>query len=246
MQQYEFHPLANAYPMMTGWEYEQLKRDLCENGQRNRIALYQGMILDGRNRYMALTALGIEPEFKEVFFEAEDAARAFVASMNDRRRHESNDVVRARTEQRRETVAKLRADGMSTRAIAEQVGVSKSQVDRDLSTVPPGTVQPETITGKDGKGRPAVRKTKFTKTVEEPVNVPASDSEILNGSDGDADEVVDEATGELTAEETTEAILDTLRDDIGQWSERLIELDLTNEQVEQIRNWLKAFLEKIK
>lgn len=62
-------------------------------------------------------------------------------------------------EERREVVAELRAEGMSTRAIASAVGIGRGTVHRDIeATVPSGAVeQPERITGLDGKSRPASR-----------------------------------------------------------------------------------------
>jgi hypothetical protein len=175
MDQIEFHPLANAYPMMTGWEYEQLKRDLRENGQRVSILLYDGKILDGRNRYQALTELGIEPKFRESGCENDDAARDAVQSLNDRRRHESMEVIRARAEDRREKVKTLRKQGKSTRQIADEVGVSHPTVIADLKQggnhLPPATgeaqddpdeqdAEPEEVTGRDGKKYPATKAVK--------------------------------------------------------------------------------------
>lgn len=52
-------------------------------------------------------------------------------------------------------VAELRQTGMSTRAIGAALGVGKSTVDRDLATVPGGTVEPTRITSLDGRERPA-------------------------------------------------------------------------------------------
>ena len=137
---YEFHPLADEYPMLTGWVYEKLKADLKENGQINRIALWQCKILDGRNRYKALMELDIEPVFKEMKFKSDEEARAWVRSMNDRRRHESLDVVKARSE-RKAKVAELRKEGKSTRAIAEEVGVSQKTIVQDIQG--DTTVSPE-------------------------------------------------------------------------------------------------------
>lgn len=57
---------------------------------------------------------------------------------------------------RPKAVAELRSAGMSTRAIGAALGVGKSTVDRDLSSVPDGTV-PERVVGLDGKERPATR-----------------------------------------------------------------------------------------
>lgn len=51
--------------------------------------------------------------------------------------------VRMSIPERREAVAELAAEGLSTREIAEVVGVGKSTVDRDLAPVPDGTSEPE-------------------------------------------------------------------------------------------------------
>ena len=50
------------------------------------MAVYQGMILDGRNRYLACQEAGVEPKF--LAYEGDDdAALAFVISLNVNRRH---------------------------------------------------------------------------------------------------------------------------------------------------------------
>lgn len=62
---YEFHPLANLFPLLSENELEALKEDIKKNGQRVPIAIYQGQILDGRNRWMICEELGIKPKFEE-------------------------------------------------------------------------------------------------------------------------------------------------------------------------------------
>jgi hypothetical protein len=52
------HPLANMFPMIEGQAFEELKRDIVAQGILEPIRLYQGMILDGRNRYAAAKAVG--------------------------------------------------------------------------------------------------------------------------------------------------------------------------------------------
>jgi hypothetical protein len=81
----EFHPLANLFPMMTDSEIVDLGDDMVQHGQRKKIMLYEGMILDGRNRYRACLLKGIEPRFVE-FMGGEDAL-AYVISMNLMRRN---------------------------------------------------------------------------------------------------------------------------------------------------------------
>lgn len=60
-------------------------------------------------------------------------------------------------EERREVVADLRAEGMSTRAIGSALGIGNGTVHRDLATVPSGTVEPARISSLDGRERPATR-----------------------------------------------------------------------------------------
>src|SRR5262245_22906528 len=54
------HPIADVFPLLRGEEYEKFLRDIKTNGVQIAITLYQGMILDGRNRYIACCQLGIE------------------------------------------------------------------------------------------------------------------------------------------------------------------------------------------
>jgi hypothetical protein len=80
----EFHELANLFPMMTEEVVNDLVDDMLEHGQRHPIWRFEGMILDGRNRYNACLLKGIEPHFEE--FRGADAL-AFVMSLNLHRRH---------------------------------------------------------------------------------------------------------------------------------------------------------------
>ena len=71
-----------------------------------------------------------------------------------------DEPLRLARDDRREVVALLRSEGMSTRAIAPIVGASKDTVHRDLSTVSDETVDTEivtsgTVVSLDGRQRPA-------------------------------------------------------------------------------------------
>jgi hypothetical protein len=80
----EFHPLANCLPLIEGPEFDELVVDIKERGLALAIELYEGKILDGRNRYGACLRLGIEPLIV-TYAGADPAAR--VTSLNLRRRH---------------------------------------------------------------------------------------------------------------------------------------------------------------
>src|SRR5689334_22472444 len=115
----QFHPLASLFPLLEGDNFEQLVADIKQNGLREKIDLYQSKIVDGRNRYLALQRLGINPEAEpEKYFRKaiythtiggevapheqsnDDRVRAYVISRNLHRRHLT-------PEQKRELIAKL-------------------------------------------------------------------------------------------------------------------------------------------
>lgn len=80
----EYHKLANLFPLIEGDEFKGLVEDIGQNGQLEPVWLYEGKILDGRNRYRACLELGIEPKFKQ--YEG-DEPLSFVISLNLHRRH---------------------------------------------------------------------------------------------------------------------------------------------------------------
>ena len=84
--QKEAHEIANIFPMMNETDFENLKKDIQENGfdKERAILLYEDKILDGRNRTRACKELGIEPIFRE--YEGDDPLY-YVISNNLNRRH---------------------------------------------------------------------------------------------------------------------------------------------------------------
>ena len=78
----EFHPICELLPMMTEDEFSALRDDISRNGLLEPIWIYQGQILDGRNRYRACVDLGIEPATREY---TGDTPATFVLSMHTRR-----------------------------------------------------------------------------------------------------------------------------------------------------------------
>lgn len=80
----EFHPLANVFPLMEGDAIAELATSIKENGLRDAITVYEGKILDGRNRYRACELIGQEPRTEH--FNGGDPI-AFVVDKNLKRRH---------------------------------------------------------------------------------------------------------------------------------------------------------------
>jgi hypothetical protein len=54
----EGHPLADLFPLIEGPEFEELVADIATQGLLEPLTLYEGKILDGRNRYRACQRLG--------------------------------------------------------------------------------------------------------------------------------------------------------------------------------------------
>jgi hypothetical protein len=79
-----YHTLADLFPLLEAEDQDKLKQDIKENGQVEPIILYQGEILDGRNRYLACQKLGIEPKTEE--YAGSDPLK-YVLSKNLHRRH---------------------------------------------------------------------------------------------------------------------------------------------------------------
>ncbi len=63
--QYEYHPLANLFPLMEAPEFESFVENMRQKGQRDPIETFKGYIIDGRNRERACIAAGIKPQYKE-------------------------------------------------------------------------------------------------------------------------------------------------------------------------------------
>jgi hypothetical protein len=152
----ERHPLSAHYPDITGPAWDRYLAGFREFGivGGRQIMLHEGKVLDCWQLYRACVAENIRPEFTSL--PQGMTAEKYVEIANDNRRHESAGTIEQRVAQRRQRVADARRNGHSLRAIGEELGISKSQVERDLQGVPRGTPEPGTpkILGKDGKQYP--------------------------------------------------------------------------------------------
>jgi ParB-like chromosome segregation protein Spo0J len=83
----EIHPLALAFPVYGKDDFEKLTNDILNHGLRQPITLFEGKVLDGRNRVEAMRKAG-KAAIPAIPFEGTfDQARDYVISLNMVRRH---------------------------------------------------------------------------------------------------------------------------------------------------------------
>lgn len=80
------HPIADIFPMLSDDDLRGLSADIKANGQRDPIIVFQGKLLDGRNRYKACDLAGVVPRTTD-FKGSKTEAMIFVWSTNFHRRH---------------------------------------------------------------------------------------------------------------------------------------------------------------
>lgn len=85
MKTYKQHPLGAAWNMLDDDAFKALIDDIDQNGLREKITVYEGMILDGWQRYNACLELNIK-NIPTIGYDGDDPA-GFVLSKNLHRRH---------------------------------------------------------------------------------------------------------------------------------------------------------------
>lgn len=126
---------------------------------KERHTTGEDTVIDGAHRAEIAAELGLKkiPVIMESFA-SEKEARERVEELNDARRHSPMADLQERRQDRLGKIVEMREAGESVRTIAEETGVSKTQVQRDLHKVAKsrgGTVQPKSgrIIGRDRGGR---------------------------------------------------------------------------------------------
>ena len=82
---YQQHPLSAAFPAMAAEDFQGLKDSIENIGVQNPITIFEGMVVDGWNRYKAANELGMDCPSKEL--DAWIDPVAFVRAQNKDRRH---------------------------------------------------------------------------------------------------------------------------------------------------------------
>jgi predicted DNA-binding protein (UPF0251 family) len=143
---YTFHDFATVFPLISTSELESLADDIKKNGLLEDIWLYEGKILDGRNRYLACKKANITPRFKE--FTGSDAL-SFVVSKNHHRRHLT-------TDEKIESIRNLISKGWSQELASKELGISRSSFLRKTHSPSVKNVSSDTtcdVIGKDQKDK---------------------------------------------------------------------------------------------
>lgn len=221
----QFHPLANLFPLMESAEFDELVADIKAHRLREKIVLYEGMILDGRNRYRALRTLGASPAeirdhccvTKDCIDQHHGGPAAYVISANIHRRHLT-------AEDKRKVIAKLVAaqPEKSDRALAKQAGVDhKTMAKARRKAEATGEASPvEKRVGTDGKAR------------KQPVKAPAPPPAANDPKCAEVIALGAKATG-------AERKLAQWLIDRPQYSERVVAgwLDCGETRIKQLRRW---------
>ena len=84
LKEYEFHPIANVFPLMSNIEMAEFTKNIREIGLQEPGLLFEDKILDGRNRYLACREIGVE--FTASVYHGDNPI-AKVVSLNLHRRH---------------------------------------------------------------------------------------------------------------------------------------------------------------
>ena len=145
-REYQYHPAANIFPIMEHGELKTLADDIAANGLITPIELFDGKVIDGRNRLLACQLADVDPEFTEVDCEGLEPDD-YAISLNLKRRHltlEQKAFVAARRKTYHAELAKQRQGtrtdirdsspgsptGKASDAAGAELGVSGKTVDR--------------------------------------------------------------------------------------------------------------------
>ena len=153
-------PFSDKFRRHSAAEAKELSESIAEHGILHPVRVYfdttnnwHNCILDGEGRMEAAIAVGTKVPLHDCGRMTNEEAYSLACSLNDARRHDDAEAVKARKAARLVRVVEKNARGESTRKIAQDEGISQSQVLRDLADAgePPGSPEPKPIKGRDGK-----------------------------------------------------------------------------------------------
>lgn len=157
-------------------QFQGLVDDVAKRGVLLPILVDEdGHVIDGHQRRRAAAEAGVECPQVVVAGLSEEEKQTLSLTLNLFRRHLSG------TERSR-ALQQLANLGLSTRRMADILGISKSQVHRDLAEVE----RPETITDSLGREQPTTktRDVSHMGHVDPPAGIDPETGEIVGGGDG--------------------------------------------------------------
>jgi len=141
-EDFSIHPLADAFPLIEGKEFDELCQSIEDDGLREPIVMQDGVLIDGRNRLRACLHVGVAPDFTE--YDEDIEVPEYIWIKNALRRHLSDDgrAAAATTflgweeDQRQKALAETMAKARESR------WVEPEEIDEDEEQVEPNSVQP--------------------------------------------------------------------------------------------------------
>ncbi len=96
---FPIHPAADLFPMLDSTGMQALAADIAASGLRTPVALWNGQVIDGRNRLEACRIATVEPRCETMQFADNAECVRYIVSTNLHRRHltdEQRDQIGAR------------------------------------------------------------------------------------------------------------------------------------------------------
>ena len=197
--EYEFHPIANACPLMNDAELESLIADIKANGLNKEIELYQGMVLDGRNRYRACKTANVPIRTRN--FAARDDAHAvdYVVSANLRRKQYSVDQLSMSAQK----LADMKVGGGGNQYTTKCIGENSPMQNQAEEAPVAAPISLKKAAEKDGVGYEAAKRARKVAN-----KAPAAVEPVLQGKIKikDAEKLIKEKGGKPTESDVQKLI----------------------------------------
>lgn len=143
-----FHPAAEEFPLLDDGRLDELAEDIRAFGQREPVRTHGGLVVDGRNRYLACQKAGVEPRTESLPVDTDPFA--FVWSLNGQRR----DLTADQRYLIWKSCAKKSGQWQAQRRQADDEPDHSCQESRGRS---PGSVRPHRLSTSCGQPAPAAR-----------------------------------------------------------------------------------------
>jgi len=155
----EFHPFAEIFPLMDDDDLQALADDIRQHGQRETVVVFEGQVLDGRNRATACVMAGKELKTRE-FQGSRQEAVDFVWSVNEKRRHLKPAQRESAALKREDWCNDLANEAKEAKRKDQSAGGQKAGRGRAAK----GRVSPDTQPNRDDSKRTTAKVAETTKT----------------------------------------------------------------------------------